>query len=156
VNEPKEIDYFRARVADIEDLMVLMRAFYKESQYPFDGMRAEAAVIALMRNPENGAAWIFRYGGRAVGYLIVTFGYSIEFGGRDAFVDELFVSERDRGHGIGTRALEIAEAHCLEQGVAALHLEVERGNRRAQSLYEQSGYEAHERYLMTKWLSDSE
>ena len=151
-----DIEVARAQVEDIEDLMVLMRAFYKESQYPFESMRAESAVVGLIRNPDLGAAWIFRAVGRAVGYLIVTFGYSIEFGGRDAFVDELFVLERDRGHGIGSRALELAESHCREHGVASLHLEVERGNRRARLLYEQSGYKAHERYVMTKWLSDSE
>jgi ribosomal protein S18 acetylase RimI-like enzyme len=85
--------------------------------------------------------------------MIVTFGYSIEFGGRDAFLDELFISPDARGRGLGTRALEVAAQACREAGILAVRLEVDRGNTGAQRLYRAHGFVDHDRYLMTRWLS---
>lgn len=137
---------------DSPELLSLMRMFYREEGYPFNEERTRCALLALLSNPLFGAVWVFRMEGRAVGYLVVTFGYSLEFGGRDAFVDELFVEPAARGQGIGTRALEIAQEHCRRNGVAALHLEVEHENPKARALYERIGFKAHNRFLMTQWL----
>jgi diamine N-acetyltransferase len=83
----------------------------------------------------------------------VTIGYSIEFGGRDAFLDELFVSADSRGRGLGTRALEVAAEACREAGIVALHLEVDHANTAAQRLYRRHGFVDHDRYLMTRRFS---
>jgi GNAT superfamily N-acetyltransferase len=53
----------------------------------------------------------------AVGYIVVTLGYSMEYGGRDAFVDDLFLAAAHRGRGLGTAALAQARAYCVAQGV---------------------------------------
>jgi ribosomal protein S18 acetylase RimI-like enzyme len=71
--------------------------------------------------------------------------FSVEFGERDAFVDELYVADAARGHGLGSAALQVAEEACREAGIHALHLEVEHANPRARALYERHGYIAHER-----------
>lgn len=147
-----EAEVFQAGANDTAELLVLMRAFYAEEEYPFDEARTERVLRAMLANPFFGAVWVFRLNGRAVGYLVVTHGYSLEFGGRDAFVDELYTIPEMRGGGLGTRALRIAEEHCRREGISALHLEVERENPRARALYERSGYKAHDRYLMTRWL----
>ncbi|PYQ58950.1 MAG: GNAT family N-acetyltransferase [Acidobacteria bacterium] len=130
----------------------MMRSFYADLGEPFEEVRAERALRALLADPSYGAAWVFREDGRAIGYLVVTHGYSLEFGGRDAFVDEVYVVPEMRGRGLGARALVLAEEHCRHQRIAALRLEVHHENRRALALYERNGFEAHDRYLMTKWL----
>jgi GNAT superfamily N-acetyltransferase len=84
---------------------------------------------------------------------VLTFGYSLEFHGRDAFVDELYLQEGARGRGTGRQALEFLAGVCSDLGVRALHLEVVRGNEAAQRLYRGFGFEDHDRYLMTKWVS---
>jgi GNAT superfamily N-acetyltransferase len=145
-------EVFQAGANDTDELLALMRGFYAEEKYPFDEARTERALPAMLANPFYGAAWVFRLDGRAVGYLVVTHGYSLEFGGRDAFVDEVYMIPEMRGRGLGAMALGIAEEHCRRNGIGALHLEVERENPRARALYERSGYKAHNRYLMTRWL----
>ncbi len=87
-----------------------------------------------------------------VGYLVLTFGYSLEFHGRDAFIDELFIRASHRGRGWGTRAMEQAESTAKALNIRAVHLEVGHGNTRAQEFYSKMGYNDHERYLMTKWI----
>lgn len=142
----------QAGAGDTDELLPLMRAFYAEEEYPFDEARTERVLRVMLSNPLFGAVWVFRVDGRAVGYLVVTHGYSLEFGGRDAFVDELYMIPEVRGRGFGAQALRIAEEHCCREGIGALHLEVERENPRARALYERSGYKAHDRYLMTRWF----
>jgi ribosomal protein S18 acetylase RimI-like enzyme len=82
--------------------------------------------------------------------LALTLGYSFEFGGYDAFIDEVYIRESQRGRGIGKLALQMAEDECRALEVRALHLEVERENTNAQALYRKVGFVDHNRYLMTK------
>ncbi|MBD2459995.1 GNAT family N-acetyltransferase [Oscillatoria sp. FACHB-1407] len=77
---------------------------------------------------------------------------NLEFRGRDAFIDELFVQADYRGRGIGTAAPELLEAQCRELEVRALHLEVEHENAKAQQFYRKVGFGDRHYYLMTKWI----
>jgi ribosomal protein S18 acetylase RimI-like enzyme len=143
---------FEAKESDTGELIAMMRSFYTELGEPFEEIRTERVLRALLADPSHGAAWVFHEDGRATGYLVVTHGYSLEFGGRIAVVDEVYAVPERRGQGIGARALALAEEHCRRHGISVLRLEVHHENRRALALYERNGYEAHDRYLMTKWL----
>lgn len=112
-----------------------------------------AAVRTLLADPRLGAIWTVELADSLVGYAAVCFGYSIEFGGRDAFVDELYLEPRARGRGIGRHVLETIAEAMQQAGVRALHLEVDRGNLRAQRLYAKAGFASREGYhLMTRRL----
>jgi ribosomal protein S18 acetylase RimI-like enzyme len=130
-----------------------VRELYAHDSIAFDAARVRRALGALLEDQRLGRAWLIE-DPAPVGYMIVAFGYSIEFGGRNAFLDELFVSPEQRGRGLGTRALEIAAQACREAGIVALHLEVDRANTNAQRLYRAHGFVDHDRYLMTRRLSD--
>jgi ribosomal protein S18 acetylase RimI-like enzyme len=146
------IETFEAREPDVGELIAMMRAFYTELGESFEERRSERALRALLAEPSYGTAWVFREEGHAVGYLVVTHGYSLEFDGRIAVVDEVYTVPEMRGRGLGARALVLAEEHCRRHRISALRLEVHQENRRALALYERNGFEAHDRYLMTKWL----
>ncbi len=134
-------------------LLDLMEQFYAEERYPFERERARAALEPFLSDPKLGRTWLFKDGEVAVGYFVLTLGWSLEYGGRDAFVDELFVSPSHRGRGLGRRALEVIEEACRELGVQALHLEVEKENAAAE-LYRKSGFEEHHRRLMSKRIRE--
>ena len=137
----------RAAAEDVPALLDLQERFYAGEGYPYDRARMEHGMRELIANSSFGRLYL------APGaYLVVTFGFSLEFGGRDAFVDELYVADESRGQGLGTLALQVAEEICREAGIGALHLEVEHVNVRARALYERSGYKPHDRHLMTKWF----
>ncbi len=141
-----------ATPADLDALVAMMREFYAHESMRFDPGVARAAMLGLLEDPSRGRAWLIADAEGPAGYLALTLGWSLEFGGRDAFLDEIFLAERLRGRGVGARAIDVALEACRALGVRALHLEVERGNARAQSLYRRMGFEDHDRYLMTKWL----
>jgi GNAT superfamily N-acetyltransferase len=143
--------YFQpATVADIDLLVGFMRQFYEIDHYPFNEQIALAALDGIISDPSLGRVWIIREGASPVGYMVLTFGYSLEYHGKDAFIDELYIQESHRGRGIGKEAMKFVEEACREVGVNALHLEVERGNRAGQALYRKFGFEGHDRYLMSK------
>ncbi len=130
----------------------MMRRYYAEDGYPFVAADTREAVRRLIRDDNLGRLWSILDQDRVIGYLAVTLGFSLEYRGRDAFIDELFVMEEARGKGLGREAMEIAEDYCRARGVKALHLEVERHREAAYKLYRQTGFEGHDRYLMTKFL----
>lgn len=141
-----------AEASDADALLAMMRALNEHEGTPFDEPTARAALAQLLADDSCGVAHLILFGGEVAGYVVVTFSFSLEFGGRDAFVDELFVSEAFRGRGAGWGALRLAEEVCRARGVRALHLEVERANEAAQGLYRKAGFTDHDRHLMTKRL----
>lgn len=147
-----EITFNRAGVEDAPLLVEMMREFYAHEGLRFDEAAAQAALAGLLNDESRGRVWLIALGGATVGYAVLTFGYSLEFKGRDAFVDELYLREAARGRGVGPLALQFLEQACQSLGVRALHLEVERANTHAQAVYRKAGFRDHDRYLMTKWL----
>ena len=148
-----EIHFRLASNADLTLLLDFMQQFYAIDQYIFDEDTARSTLQTFISDPSLGRLWLIDEGSQAIGYIALTFGYSLEYHGRDAFVDEFFLLASHRNRGIGTLALQFAHEACQDLGVQAMHLEVEHTNLAAQALYRKMGFELHShRYLMTRWL----
>ena len=154
----------RAGPGDVASLVPLVDQLHRHEGL-VTGPRTEAALRGLLTEADLGFVLVAESrteGGSSespgdlAGYAVVGFGYSLEFEGRDAFVDELYVEPRYRGQGVGRQLLGAVEAMCRDVGVRAVHLEVGHDNARALRLYERLGYQAHPRHLMTKWVGDAE
>jgi GNAT superfamily N-acetyltransferase len=135
---------------DVSALLELQCAYYAEDGYPFVASIAHDTWNVLLSDAALGSAWVVEAQSAVVGYVVLTLCYSLEYRGRDAFIDELYVAPLWRGRGLGRRALEVVEAACIRLGVKALHLEIERDKPRALALYRQWGFADHQRALMTK------
>lgn len=146
----------RLRIATPSDcglLVELMSEFYGESHYALDRRRAESAFSELLRNEQLGRVWLVELQSEIVGYAVLTLGYSMEYGGRDAFVDDLFIRPAFRRKGLGRMTLAAMRAKSEELGVRALHLEVGRDNASAQALYLRAGFTDTDRQLLTLRLA---
>ena len=145
-----QIRFQPAAIPELELLVTFMHRFYESDRYPFDERIAIAALERILTDITLGRVWVITEEENPVGYIVLTLGYSLEYGGRDAFIDEFYIEASHRGRGIGTQAMKFVEEACREMGVNVLHLEVERGNKAGQGLYRKGGFEDHDRYLMTK------
>lgn len=154
MSEIREIVFRPAYQEDESALLGMMRnlAEQEPGSYFFDEPVVRKALREFLSNRGLGQAWIFFAGETPVGYIVLTLGYSFEFHGRDAFIDELYVQPQFRRQGIGRRAMQFVEERARELGVNAIHLEVDDGNDPAAELYRRTGYQDHNRYLMSKWL----
>jgi diamine N-acetyltransferase len=136
--------------SDVERLLEMRRAFCRHEGLDLDDGPARVALGELLDAPTLGRVWLICSGTDVVGYVVLAFGYSLEFDGRDAYVDELFVQEEHRGRGLGGQAVRFVEEVCASLGVRALHLEVDRDNARAQAVYRKAGFEDRNNFLLTK------
>jgi ribosomal protein S18 acetylase RimI-like enzyme len=106
----------------------LARAFHAEDGHPLSPSGARA-MGRLMRGPEqDGFVRLIEARGEIVGYVAVCYGFSIEFGGRDAFLDDLYIAPPWRGQGLGAAVVTATARAARKAGVRALHLEVMPGN----------------------------
>jgi ribosomal protein S18 acetylase RimI-like enzyme len=146
---------FRPAAAEDEKALLRMMRNLAEQEpgaYFFDEPAVRDVLRRILASPELGQAWIFLDGETSVGYIVLTFGYSFEYHGRDSFIDELYIEPPYRRQGIGKRAMQFVEERARELGVNAIHLEVDQGNNPAAELYRRAGYGDSARFLMTKWL----
>lgn len=142
-----------ANISDTDLLLDFMRDYYAFDGHGFDREKARAALIPLLENANLGRTWIILDGDSPVGYAVLCFGYSLEWLGRDAFVDELYLVEAYRGRGWGRKIMAFLEDAARELGIRALHLGVVKGNRRALHLYESVGFCKHESTFLSKWIA---
>ena len=140
-----------ARRADGPTLVGLMRDFYAESGYELDDDRAGAAFAALLGEPRSGRVWLVEQGSGAVaGYIVVTFVFAMEYGGRMAVVDDFYVRPEARGGGLGKAAIAAARRACEELGMRAMRVEVGAENGVARAVYRSAGFtELKDHRLMT-------
>lgn len=140
--------------SDIETLLQLMQGLQRDDPWsvPFREEEVRESVRELIVSPSAGRVLLICDADLCIGYLVLSFDFSLEYGGKNAWIDELFVQPELRGKGIGSKALEFAAQVARECGAKVLHLEVNRGNP-ANDLYRRFGFEDHNRYLLSKWLA---
>ncbi len=137
----------------IDKLLPLVAAFHAEEGIDLSEEARRAGVAPLLDGIPHGAAYLIGPPRAPIGYIIVTFGWSVEFGGMDGFVDELFIRPGVRGRGVATEVLMSLPRALAGAGLKALHLEVATGNQSAQRLYGRAGFSLRDGYhLMTRRL----
>jgi GNAT superfamily N-acetyltransferase len=144
----------KASAKDAKKLVDLMDQFYRESAYTLNRQRAAAAFAAILSDERLGHIWLIESDSEEVGYLVVTLGFSMEYGGPCAFIDDFFIQGTFRGQGLGTAALIDAKLFCERIGVRAIHVETGRDNAAAQAVYRRIGFGETDRQLLTLKLAD--
>jgi GNAT superfamily N-acetyltransferase len=139
------------QASDLPRLESMVRAYDGDDGHRFDEELQPAALAALAAGEPLGRCWLVLLAGRPVGYVVLTLGFSVEAGGREGCLDELFLLPEVRGRGIGRRVLELFEDEARRLGIRRLFLEVEHGNR-ALGLYRRAGFVDHRRHLLSKRL----
>ncbi len=143
-----------AAPGDVPLLIRLMAEFYAEAGYTAEPGRAATAFADLLGDPAHGRVWVIEADGEPAGYIVLTLGYSMEYGGRDGFLDDLFIRAPFRGRGLGTAAVDALRTAAVSLGVRALHVEVAHGNGPAQVVYRRAGFAETGRQLLTLKLAD--
>jgi ribosomal protein S18 acetylase RimI-like enzyme len=146
------LDLRRATTADVPALLPRTRALNAHEGIAIGDDELEAALRRLLADRALGGAWLIERAGAVIGYAIVTFGFDLEFGGRDAYLTELWIDTPERRGGAGTAALTLLDGVLRGEGVRALHLQV-RPENPALRLYERTGFVRSPRLLLTRRLT---
>jgi ribosomal protein S18 acetylase RimI-like enzyme len=133
-----------ATLGDIPTLVDLMQEFYAGDNYPLDRHWAAASFSDLLQDDSLGATWLIFHDAKPAGYVVLTIRFSMEYGGLDAFIDDLFIRQVYRRRGLGRAALRTLFAECARRKVLAVHVEVGRDNIAAKALYRSYGLEPYD------------
>lgn len=99
----------------------------------------------LLANPGFGTICLIT-ADEVIGYTIIVYWWSNEFGGLVAILDELYIKPEFRNRHYGTRTIRDLQAMAADRGVKRMILEVDKGNDRAKRLYESLGFKATGRH----------
>ena len=135
-------------ISDISIITQMTQDFYAIDNYPMDVEVAKKLFQEFISNEHLGKSWLMYSENEIVGYIILTFIFSFEYGGKIAFVDELFIKETARGKGFGKEAIQFIQREVPKLSLKLLYLEVEPHNENAQKLYLAHDFELHNRKLM--------
>lgn len=138
-----------ATLDDLERLLPMVEAYHEFEGIESNAAHREAALRPLLEGVPHGAIWLIGPKIAPVGYVCVSFGWSLELGGLDGMIDEFWIREKIRGRGMGSDAVVALQKTLQAAGVRALSLEVASGNDKAQRLYGRAGFKARGHQLMT-------
>ena len=126
-----------ATPADLPELLGLVCEYCEADHHDFDEARVRSALVPLLESDRYGLVWVV--GRPAEGYAVVTWGYSLESGGADALLDEIYVRERRRGR--GSELLRHIMQDLESRGLSRIFLETERHNEAVRRFYARHGFE---------------
>jgi GNAT superfamily N-acetyltransferase len=138
------------RDTDLDALVPLVREFCEIDGHPYDETHVRDALGPLLASDRHGIVWLALHDDGLAGYAVVTWGYSLESGGRDALLDELYV--RVRGNGVGGALMEALLAECTARGLRRMFLETETGNDGARRFYRSLGFDEEDSIWMSRTL----
>lgn len=141
-----------AAPTDVPVLLDMMADFNRGEQIAWRREAGEAPLRALLADAGLGLVVVAEHADAAVGYAVVTWGYDLEWGGRDCFLTELYLRPAARGVGLGARLLAATAARARDAGAAAMHLLVRPDNPAARRLYARAGFADVPRTMMTRRL----
>ena len=141
----------RATIKDLPELLDFIREFCAIDGHIFDERRMMDCLPDLLNTDDHGLVWLI--GEPVVGYAVITWGYSLESGGLEALIDEIYL--RSRGRGIGSQAIQAILEDCSSRGVQIVFLETEVNNTRARKFYARAGFKADDSIWMSRPLNDS-
>jgi ribosomal protein S18 acetylase RimI-like enzyme len=129
----------------------MARAFHAEDGHPLSDAGVAALLAMLEPGFAEGLVLLLVVNNEISGYGALSFGYGIEHGGREAFLEDLYIAPGLRNRGYGRLMCTALEEAARGAGCYAMHLEVMSGNP-AERLYRRVGFGDRGSRLLTKPL----
>lgn len=136
---------------DAAALLTMVAAFHAETGLDSTPEHRETAILPLLEGSPLGCAYLIGPRRAPIGYIVISFGWSLELGGMDGFIDEFFVRPGVRGRGVGGEVLTGLLPQLESAGLRALHLEAASDQPELHRLYKRAGFKMRDGYhLMTR------
>lgn len=125
---------------DLERLLPMVAGFQDHIGQPRNAEALEQALSPLLEGTPLGVVYLIGPRRAPVGYIALSFGWSIGFGGLEARISQFWVRSAVRGRGMGGDVLLALVPALAKHGLAAISLELPDADTRAQSLYLRRGF----------------
>jgi len=146
---PKMIKIERATLANKENLNNLMQRQFDEHEIDYTAEILDYAIQEVLERNELGLFLIAKEDDRVIGFAAISYAWTLEHGGKSAWLDELYVLPEYRDRGVGSVLLGAVTEEVRREGCRAVDLEVEEEHCRAERLYERKGFK---RLRRSRWV----
>lgn len=134
-----------ATTKDLNILHALMQKQFLEHQIEYKDDQLKSAIRQMLSDETLGFFLIAKENKHSLGFAAISFAWTLEHGGKTAWLDELYVLPEHRGAGIGSAIIDQLLIEAKEKGCLAVDLEVESDHRRAENLYMRKGFQKLDR-----------
>ena len=125
---------------DADTIAPLFDAYRQFYGKPSDLSQAREFIRERLERNESVILLAEDESGRALGFVQLFPSFTSVQARRLWVLNDLYVTEEARGHGVGRALLEAAREHAVKTGAKRLTLETMEDNRKAWALYESLGY----------------
>ncbi|WP_386681470.1 GNAT family N-acetyltransferase [Loktanella sp. R86503] len=106
---------------DADKVMDLMARYHADAGLPHDDTHRAQVTRPLLDGSPLGAVWLIGPKSSPLGYVMVTFGWSMAHGGMVGWLEECYIRPSVRGRGIGTEVLHAVAVNLGRAGMQAMH-----------------------------------
>ena len=125
-----------ARQGDLERLLPMVATRAAELGSAGEAAATRAALLPLLEGCPHGAVYLVGPPRAPIGYVVLSFGWSLMAGGLTARIDEMHIRRAVRGRGIGTEVLGSLPRALAGAGLRAIEVEAGRDESRLRALFE--------------------
>ena len=125
--------------ADLPRITSLMARYHEEAGLPYDAAHRETVTSPLLDGSPLGAVWLIGPARAPLGYILVSFGWSVKDGGMVGWLEEIFIRPSVRKRGIGTESLHAVTVSLRDAGMTALHARLNANNEAAARFCRRTG-----------------
>jgi GNAT superfamily N-acetyltransferase len=128
--------------AEVARLMIAFRNWWKRDWPPDDVFARGIDRLLADQNTEFLLASVDD-GGRASGVCQLRFRYGVWLDAIDCLLEDLYVEEAARRHGLGAALVKAAVERARERGCGRIELDANEANAPAMALYERLGFSSY-------------
>jgi len=140
-----------ATAQDAARLLPLIERFHESQSIDMSVEAREAAMQPLLDGNPLGAIWLIGPRQAPVGYIALSFGWSIARGGMEGRITDFFIREKIRGRGMGGDTLAALLPQLREAGLVALHLDIPAQGEAVARLFKRMGFRLREDMHAMSW-----
>jgi len=102
----------------------LMHRYHEEAKLPYDDAHRADVATPLLDGSPLGAVWIIGPNRAPLGYVIISFGWSMAHGGMVGWLEEVYIRASVRNRGIGTEVMHAVVVNLRQAGLKAMHVQL--------------------------------
>jgi len=140
-----DITIEKATPDDLKEVSgLLAKLFTIEKEFTPDPELQKHGVHLLINNPSSGLILVARYESKIIGMVSIQYLISTALGARVALMEDMFVLEKYRKSGVGTKLIDAVIKEARSNHCKRITLLTDNDNETARSFYIKTGFQRSE------------
>lgn len=139
-----------ASLEDLDRLDGLIAAYYEEDSKKLPAERRRAGLEPFLKNEPYAAAYLIGPVRAPVGYVLLSFGWSLEIAGHYCKIEQIFVRKGVRGRGIATEVLMKLSSMLKSKGMKTFYLHANQEDQKVKQLCKRTQFISDSSFILMR------